>query len=254
MLGLTPDELIALGAIAFLAGIVRGFTGFGLSAFALALAVLILPPVALIPVLWWPELFAGLATLRGGWRSGDRRAALILVLGSFIGMIFGLSLTTSIDPDLSSQVALVLLVTLSLVQLSNLRIPALESPAGTIIAGFAAGVATGLAGIGGMVIALYILAQSKQPAAMRGTLILFLLFSSVASFGTHLWFGTMTWEATLRGLAFSVPCLIGVALGAALFTPRWEGYYRPVCLTLLTGLGLAALLRANLPIADAART
>ncbi len=247
MLGLTPNELIALGAIAFLAGIVRGFTGFGLSAFALALAVLILPPVALIPLLWWPELFAGLATLKGGWRDGDRSTALILVAGSCIGMIAGLQLTTTIDPDLSSQVALVVLVSLSLLQLFNLRLPGLDTQAGVIVTGLLAGVVTGLAGIGGMVIALFVLARSAPAARMRGTLILFLLFTSVTSFATHLWFGTMTWEASLRGLAFSVPCLIGVALGAAFFIPRWERFYRPVCLTLLTGLGLAALIRSGLP-------
>lgn len=250
MLGLSPNEILALAGIAFLAGIVRGFTGFGLSAFALSLAVLILPPVALIPVLWWPELLSGLATLRGGWREGDKRAALTLVIGSFVGMIIGLQFTTRVDPDLSAQVALIVLVTLSLLQLFRLRLPALDTQAGTVCAGLLAGVVTGLAGIGGMVIALFVLAQSAPAARMRGTLILFLLFGSISSFGTHLAYGTMTWEATLRGLAFSVPCLAGVALGAACFIPRWERYYRPVCLTLLTGLGIAALWRMNLPATD----
>ncbi len=250
LLGLGPGEAAALAAVGFAAGIVRGFAGFGYSAFAMALAVLILPPVALIPVLWWPELAASLATLRGGWQEGDRKAAAILVIGSFLGMIAGLALTTRIDPDLSARVALVILIVLAALQLVRLRIPGLNTTAGTVITGLAAGLVTGLAGVGGMVIALFVLAREAPPRAMRGTLILFLLFSSLTSFGTHLWFATMTWEAVWRGLALSLPSLAGVWLGARLFVPRWEGYYRPVCLVLLIGLAAVSLLRALLgPVA-----
>ena len=109
-----------------------------------------------------------------------------------------------------------------------------------------AGVATGLAGVGGMVVALYVLARNDEPAKMRATLVAFLFIGSFTSFGMHLWFGTMNTTSTLRGLAFILPCVIGVLIGQRLFTPRLQPYYRPTCLTLLIGLGAVSLVRSVL--------
>ena len=245
-LTLTPSQGIALAAICFAAGLVRGFTGFALSAFGLALAVLILPPVELIPVMWWLELATSLVMLRHGWGGADARAAVTLVLGSVLGLFGGLALTTSVDPAISQQIALVVLIALALLQLTGLRIPQLSTKSGTLITGLIAGVVSGLAGIGGMVVALYVLARNDEPAKMRATLVAFLFIGSFTSFGMHLWFGTMNTTSTLRGLAFILPCVIGVLIGQRLFTPRLQPYYRPTCLTLLIGLGAVSLVRSIL--------
>ena len=243
-LSLTPSEAIAFAAICFAAGLVRGFTGFALSAFGLALAVLIIPPVELIPVMWWLEMAASLVMLRHGWGGADMKAAITLVCGSALGLIIGLSVTTSVDAVLSQRIALCILITLALLQLAKIKIPHLASQPGTVATGVVAGIATGLAGVGGMVVALYIIARNDEPAKMRATLVAFLFMGSATSILTHLWFGTMNTTSTLRGLAFALPCVVGVLIGQRLFTPRFQPYYRPLCLTLLIGLGAASLLRS----------
>ncbi len=243
-LSLTPTHFALLAGVMFLAGVVRGFTGFALSAFAMALAVLILPPVELIPVLWWLEISASLVMLRGGWQDADKRVALTLAAGSFLGMFVGLGATTVLDPALSRTVALVVLIALAALQLRKVRLGVFASPSGTLIAGLVAGIATGLAGVGGMVVALYVLAQDREPRVMRATLVLFLLLGASTSLASHLWWGTMNATSTARGIALILPCLIGVGLGALAFTPRWERYYKPVCLTLLIGLAALSLARS----------
>jgi uncharacterized membrane protein YfcA len=245
-LSLTPAQAIAMTAICFAAGLVRGFTGFALSAFALALAVLILPPVELIPVLWWLELTASIVMLRSGWGGADMRAAITLALGSALGMFVGLGLTTSLEPAMSQRAALVVLITLAAMQLTRLRIRGLATPFGTVIAGVIAGIATGLAGVGGMVVALYILARDDDPKVMRATLVAFLFLGSATSLFTHLYYGTMNQTSVLRGFALIIPCIFGVLIGQRLFTPRLQPYYRPVCLSLLIGLGAVSLLRSAL--------
>lgn len=245
-LSLTPAQALAMTAICFAAGLVRGFTGFALSAFALALAVLILPPVELIPVLWWLELTASIVMLRSGWGGADMRAAITLALGSALGMFVGLGLTTSLEPAMSQRAALVVLITLAAMQLTRLRIRGLATPFGTVIAGVIAGIATGLAGVGGMVVALYILARDDDPKVMRATLVAFLFLGSATSLFTHLYYGTMNQTSVLRGFALIIPCILGVLIGQRLFTPRLQPYYRPVCLSLLIGLGAVSLLRSAL--------
>ena len=139
-LSLTPSEAIAFAAICFAAGLVRGFAGFALSAFGLALAVLIIPPVELIPVMWWLEMAASLVMLRHGWGGADMKAAITLVCGSALGLIIGLSVTTSVDAVLSQRIALCILITLALLQLAKIKIPHLASQPGTVATGVVAGI------------------------------------------------------------------------------------------------------------------
>ena len=80
-LALPPDHLALLGLICFLAGVVRGFSGFALSAMVMASGALILPPVQLIPVCWWLEMTASLFMMRGVWREANRKVALGLAIG-----------------------------------------------------------------------------------------------------------------------------------------------------------------------------
>ncbi len=47
---LTGQEFAILTVIVIVAGIVRGFSGFALSAIVMASAVIILPPVQIIPI------------------------------------------------------------------------------------------------------------------------------------------------------------------------------------------------------------
>lgn len=243
---LSGTDFAILCAIVLTAGIVRGFSGFALSAVVMASAVLILPPVQLIPICWWLEMMASVLMVKGGWQEADRGIVFGLVAGSTVGVPFGLWLTTSISVESSKLIVLVTIIALAATQLAKIRLPFLATKAGLYGAGLMAGVVTGLAHVGGMVIALYVLSQDAPAAKMRAALVLFLLFSSLTSLATFLWFGIMDNAGIARGLVLAVPAAIGVALGQQLFTPRLAPYYRPFCLTLLCALAGAALVRTQI--------
>jgi hypothetical protein len=52
--------------------------------------------------------------------------------------------------------------------------------------------------------------------------------------------------AVQRALVFALPTFIGVIIGQSMFIPKFEPFYRPLCLTLLTGLAVAGLIRTSL--------
>ncbi len=243
ILNLTPSEIGWLVAITFLAGVVRGFSGFALSALIMASAVVFLPPVELIPMLWWLEMSASLMMLKGGWANADRPTAYGLVIGSTIGWPFGLYLTTSLPVATSKAIALSLIVTLAATLLAKIRLNFLDSKPGLYGAGFVAGIASGLAHVGGMVVALYVLARNAPAASMRGSLVLFLFLGSLTSMITQLAFGVMDMSGVARGLTFAVPTMIGVFVGQQLFIERLTPYYRPFCLSLLICLAGVGLIR-----------
>lgn len=240
---LTTTEMLALAAIVFVASMVRGFSGFGLSAVVMAGAVFILPPLALIPMLWFLEMAGSLAMFKGGMQDADMPTAKGLIIGSAIGLPMGLLLTMQLPVETSKIVALSVLIVLAASQLARLKLPFLATRVGTYGTGLGAGIITGLAGAGGMFIALYTLARNLPPKTMRGTLSIYLLGAGLLGLVTHLAIGTMDQVAIARGLLFIIPTLLGLYAGRALFIPRLEPYYKPFCLTLLLGLASLGLIR-----------
>lgn len=242
-LALTPAEYAFLVAVTFVAGMVRGFAGFALSALVMSISVLILPPVALIPVCWTLEATASAIMVRGGWADADRRIAFGLVFGCALGTPIGLALTTSLPVQGSTFLALATIITLATLQLAKVRMPFLATRPGLYGSGVMAGVATGIASIGGMVVALYVLSQDRTPRNMRATLVLFLVTSSAFGLMWLLIYGLMSTQALLRGLSLAPPVALGVLVGQRMFSPRLEPYYKPFCLCLLLGLAAVSLMR-----------
>ena len=233
-----------LAIIVLVAGIVRGFSGFALSALVMASAASFIAPILLIPFLWFQEMAASLLMARGGWRDADRPRTALLVGGNWIGWPIGLWLTVSLPAQASSQIALVMILVLAALQVLRVNIPALATRTGTLIAGIIAGIAAGVAHVGGMVVALYVLSQKDDARSMRGTLVLYLFVASLGSLIYLIWFGVMTQAAALGSLSMIPLTLLGVWLGTKLFIPAWEPYYKPFCLWLLMGLAAVSLLRS----------
>ena len=74
-LSLTFNQVGFLATVAFFAGLVRGFAGFGMAAFFMSLSVLILPPITLIPVCWVMDAVASAILVRGSLSEADRSVA-----------------------------------------------------------------------------------------------------------------------------------------------------------------------------------
>ncbi|QDG79007.1 sulfite exporter TauE/SafE family protein [Labrenzia sp. PHM005] len=241
--GLTGTQFWICTAVVFTAGLVRGFSGFGLSAVVMAGIVTIIPPVDLIPVCYVLEAAASLALLRGNIRSADWTLVLQLALGSAIGVPIGLAATTYVAPETSKMIALLLVLTLTGAQLLKLVPPGFGGRYGTPAAGLLAGIVTGLASVGGLVVALYVLSRKTEPQVMRSSLIIFLLAGMVTTLMSLLYYELMTAQALQRGTVFVPVVLLGVFFGSILFSPKFAPYYKRACLTLLLCLSAVGVSR-----------
>ena len=242
-LALDNSDLVILILICFFAGLIRGFSGFGLSAFVMSLALTIIPPIELIPVCWWMEFFASVFMIKNGWKDSDKKISIILWLGAIFGLPIGIFLTTILDFQTSKIIALVLILILALILLKNFKIQFLSTTAGTGFSGVCAGVATGLASIGGMIVATYVLASQNSARRMRASLVLYILLNSITTFIFLIIFDVMDQKAFMRGVLLAFPSSIGVVLGSILFMQKLEKYYRPFSLGLLISFSLVGLIR-----------
>ena len=241
--GLPPTYLAISAIMAFVAGAVRGFAGVGLSAVLMASIVVFIPPVELIPVCFLLELAASVAMFRGGLRDAKLSTAVTLALFSTIGVPLGLLLTTSIDLELSKLFALGLVLSLTILQLLKVNFHLASERVALPVTGFVAGIVSGLASIGGMVIALYVLASPKKAREMRGSLVLFLFFSMFTSSVTLILFGVLNEQSLIRGAVLSPLVLAGVFAGTAMFSKSLDQTYRRGCLYLLLLFAGAGLVR-----------
>lgn len=243
---LTLFEFWLLLAVTIGAGIVRGFSGFALSAIIMASASPFIPPVQLIPICFWLEFCASLMMGRSGWHEADRGLVIGLVISSAIGTPIGLLLTTALPVETSKTIVLILVIVLAVLLLARVRFAFLATMPGLYLAGFVAGVIGGLAAVAGMVVALYVLSQDADARKMRAALVLYLFITLATSLVYQIYFDVMTWVAVQRAAVFAITTFAGVWLGQRLFVPKLEKYYRPFCLTLLTGLAMAGLIRSTL--------
>ncbi len=207
-----------------------------------ALAVII-PPKDLIPVAFVLEGAASLAMLRGGIKEADMRIVLGLAIFSAIGVPIGMYATLAMPVATSKTIALTLILLLTGLQLFRAAPAFLGTRTGLYATGLIAGITTGLAGVGGMVVALYVLASNKAPRQMRGSMVMFLFMGMFTSGITYTTYGLFTPDALARAAVFLPIIILGVWLGTRLFRPGLEPFYRLFCLLLLMGLAAIGLTR-----------
>ncbi len=92
------EHILALAAAALVAGIVRGFSGFGTAMVYMPVAGQFLSPVTAIVTLTIMDLFGPLPNVPGAVRHADRRDLTRLWLGLALALPVGLFLLTRINP------------------------------------------------------------------------------------------------------------------------------------------------------------
>lgn len=223
-------------AVVFLAGIVRGFSGFGFSLLAITALSLVFRPVDVIASIFLLELAASAHLLPGAWRAIAWRPVILLLIGCAVATPLGVLLLRSVPVDAMRLAlgAFVLATTGVLWRGYTLRTE--PGPVATTATGAAAGLLNGAFGIGGPPVILFFLSTPSGRAAGRASLIAFFLGTDVIGLGFQLRDGLIT-EAHLWRAAIMLPALVlGVALGARSFRGTDPAVFRRYV------LGIMALL------------
>lgn len=240
--GLSVSELAYCLVAVFIAGLVRGFSGFALSALIVASMVRIMPPIELLPLNYMLEFVAGAATIRHGLRDADMRIGKFLVIGSAIGLPVGLWWLTHLPADTTKLIALGLILLLSITLLARVKPKGLDRSGAVLGAGVVAGIVSGLAGVGGMVIVIFNFAVGLPARTVRGTVVLYLVAGTAFSLVFYLAYGLFTAQSFVRFGVLVVPAMLGVIIGTRLFSPESEKYYRAFCLGLLILLSVVGIV------------
>lgn len=238
---------LAIGAAAFLlAGIARGYAGFGLSAIIVAALTVVLPPAEVAPIAILLEVTASVLQAPGIWRRTDWRTLALLLVGAAVGNPIGVAGLVWLSADTARIVIALIIMVAAILLLTGIKARRASGPVGAIGAGFASGVANGLSALGGLPIALLLVARSDQPAVIRATMIgyFFLLDTYGGLLFAHQ--GLMTslvFERTALGLPL---VLVGLLVGGRMFATTDPRSFRKIVLGLLIALAAVGLIRGAL--------
>ena len=98
--GLSLGAVVFACTAVFLAALVRGYSGFGLSALMVTSLALVIPPVEVVPMAMALEVVASLTMRRRVWHDVSWRETGLLLIAAAIGTPFGLWLLTALPADL----------------------------------------------------------------------------------------------------------------------------------------------------------
>ena len=113
-LGLDPIQLIVTVISVFIAGIIRGYSGFGFAMVAVTSMSLVLPPIIAVPTVLILEVLASIRLVPLVWKDIDWYSLRWLLVGSLFATPFGVYLLANIvDKKSFRHHVLILLIILS---------------------------------------------------------------------------------------------------------------------------------------------
>ena len=234
--------MVAAVVLALLAGVVRGFSGFGYALIVVLGLNLLLAPQAALATAILLDLACCLGLLRDAVGQCHRPLLGRLVVGMLLALPFGLWAVSWLPAGIMGKLVGGISLLGGLLLLINAPLPRLAHRF-AISAGIASGLAMTTASAGGPPLMLYLLNQPLPAAVQRATAILFFALCSMTVLLGLVLTGLVTRQVLEMALLMLLPSLLGNQIGQWLFRRyRPHGFRRWVA-PLLMIMSLWVLLR-----------
>lgn len=236
------DWRLAVAALATaVAGIMRGFAGFGTAITLAPVYSVLWGPAVGVPTMLLLEAAIGSQLLFGAWKDVNRRVAFPMAGAACATVPFGAWVLFVADPEWLTRAMGVLVIVFGAVLASGWRYRGSRPLPLTMAVGAVAGLMKGSTGMSGPPVILYLLAGTEEAREHRANLILFFAVVGIVALLPPFVGGLFT-TAVLIKVALLVPLmLVFVRVGAAMFGRVGQGSFRAVAYGILFCVGLIAL-------------
>ena len=240
-LGLETPDLLLLAAAVLVAGLVRGFSGFGAAMIYLPIAGQVLPPFAVLTTMILCDIVAPLPNVPRAIRDGEPRDVARLMAGLLPALPLGVLVLTLVPAEVFRWAVSLLALGLLACLLSGVRYRGRLTPPLVYGTGGISGFLCGSAGLPGPPAILLYMAADLPAKVIRGNLLVFLVCADIVMLGVIWAFGRLDPNAVLLGLALILPSLLGNLIGARIFRPEAEQTYRRVAYAIIAVSALSGL-------------
>ncbi len=230
-------------AVVLVAGLMRGFAGFGSAMLMAPIFAILFGPTGMIATVVAIELAVSLQLFPQARRACDWRIIGPMSVVACLAMPFGIWLLASVDKNLIVKGVSAIIVAFVAVLASGLRWKGRRSVAGGAFVGAISGMMMSVTSVGGPPVLMYLLAGNDPPARHRANIITYYMATQIPLIAIMFWSGVAGWDSVARGIVLLPLMLLGSWIGARLFQPENERLYRNVALVILFCAGAFGLLR-----------
>ncbi len=238
---LATDGLIWLVIAVFIAGLVRGFAGFGSAMIIMPVASSVLTPVEAVVFLITAELIGPVPNALAAWREGTPRDVGRLALGAVLALPFGVWALSSMDATMFGWAVSIAVIILLILTVSGWHLKGELTKPLTVTAGAIGGFMTGFAGIPGPPVIMLYMASRLPVSVIRANFLLYLVVLDLMLFPLLWVLGLMNWPIAFLGLLVGIPNLVANMLGARLFDPSAERVFRIVAYLVIAASAIVGL-------------
>ncbi len=234
-----------LAATLAVAGVVRGFTGFGSALIFVPIAGIFLPPVHVIAIIALVEVASIVALVPRAWGHADRSQVGLLVLAALPTVPLGLMVMEALDAVAVRWIVAIFAGATLIALISGWHFKRTITLPMVLAIGAAAGFLGGMTGLTGPVVVLFYLAGGRAAQTVRANTILFLGALDLVIAANLLLRGFADISILWLGAVMAVPYFLSMVAGQAMFHPAHERLYRRaamavIALAVVTGLPIWA--------------
>ena len=237
---LTPQTYAAF-VLAFIAGLMRGYTGFGTPIFLSPIYAVLFGPQATVPLLVTMEIGVMVQMVPPAWHKAEWNHVAGLAVGCAVMLPVGALALSVLDPAVVKKA--IGLMTLSFVAMLwfGWRYKGPRNMAVRVAVGGISGFTNGLTGIGAPPAILYFMTGDRDIATVRASLIIYFAFITLIAVPSFLYFGLVNWQTVGRWCVLTPPSLVGIAIGSRMFHGTSERAYTRAALAILIVASVVAL-------------
>ncbi|MFE0014778.1 sulfite exporter TauE/SafE family protein [Mesorhizobium sp. NPDC059054] len=242
---ISNQAVFAIVVIALIAGLARGFSGFGAALIFVPLASSVISPKIAAPLLLVVDGVMTIGFVPGAWRLADKTNVSVMALGAMVGVPLGTYALAHLDPLTIRWSIIAVVIALLLLLMSGWRYHGRPKAYLTVAVGAISGIFSGAAQVGGPPVVAYWLGGGFAGNTVRANIILYFAASSAITAASYLWGGLITTSIVALAVVAAPAYGMGLWLGAHMFGIASEQTFRRLCFGLIA---LSAFI--SLPVLD----
>lgn len=230
-----------LAAVVVIAGLVRGFAGFGSAMIIMPVASTVLPPVSAIVFLTVTELVGPMPNMPAAIRDGSRGDITRLALGAILALPLGIWSLTLMSPALFGWLVSLLVLGLLGALMLGWRYHGEMTPLLVTATGGVGGFLSGSTGVAGPPVIMLYMASRLPIAVIRANFLMYLMMIDLLMLAAFWMLGLMQMAPAIMGMVLWLPYMLANMAGARLFRPDAERGFRGVAYIIIAASALSGL-------------
>lgn len=234
-------EAFVIAAVSFVAGVMRGFSGFGAALIMVPVASAFLGPQIAVPVVTAVNLVTSIQLVPRALQDVEWGRVAPLSMAGCVAIPIGAWVLATGDPEVIRKGISVLIIIFAFMMMRGWRYTGRINGWIMGAVGLIGGFITGAASVGGPPVVTFLMAGPFNAAQNRAAIILYFIFVQTIAMAMY-WIGGLLVAQIIGACLLIMPTLMtGMWIGQNLFAKASEAGFRRIALIFLMVIGIATL-------------